>query len=126
MSFSSKKAKTILNSRKKRRLVEVFSKGQFCKNTVCSNKVCRIFVFASTNAVAVKKIDMSVSLFRKAIFYINLLKVFTNSKIYDIIDMPNKLNIQLMGVFSFLGIFIPFLTILFIVMNLIKCKFRTR
>ena len=59
----------------------------------------------NANAVLVKKIDTVVP---NISFYINLLRVFTNSKIYDIIDVPNKLNIQSIGVFSILGIFIPF------------------
>ena len=40
--------------------------------------------------------------------------------------MPNKLNIQSLGVFYFLGILIPFFVNAVVVMNLIKCKFRTR
>lgn len=75
----------------------------------------------NANAVLVKKIDTVVP---NISFYINLLRVFTKSKIYDIIDVPNKLNIQSIGVLSILGIFIPFLTIL-LLLNLIKCKFRT-
>ena len=41
------------------------------------------------------------------------------SQLYDIIILPNKLNIQWMGI-----IFIPFFRILSL-LNLIKCKFRT-
>ena len=36
------------------------------------------------------------------------LNIFTNRKKRDIIIMPNKLNIQSLGVFCFLGILIPF------------------
>ena len=42
----------------------------------------------------------------------------------DIIIVPNKLNMQIKGVFSCLGILIPFLEMLFIMLNLIKCKFH--
>ena len=56
----------------------------------------------------VKKNDIVGFTFSEDNFILNSLLVFTNSKIYDIIHMPNKLNIQLTGVFSFLKILIPF------------------
>ena len=44
---------------------------------------------------------------------------------YNILAKQTK-YIQFMGVFSFLGILIPFFDDAITVMNLIKCKFRTR
>ncbi len=41
--------------------------------------------------------------------------MFTNCKKRDIITMPNKLNIQSMGVFLLMGYLYPFLPILFYV-----------
>ena len=51
-------------------------------------------------------------------------KRFTKCKNYGIIKVPNKLNIQSMGVFSFRDTYTLF-CLYFAVMNLIKCKFRT-
>ena len=46
-------------------------------------------------------------------FFLQKILIFTF--FCDIIELPNKLNIQFMGVFFFSGIFIPFLAILFYV-----------
>ena len=51
-------------------------------------------------------------------------KRFTKCINYGIIKVPNKLNIQSMGVFSFKDTYTLF-CLYFAVMNLIKCKFRT-
>ena len=48
--------------------------------------------------------------------------MFTNRKNCDIIVMPNKLNIQSMGVFRFLGITIPFFDDTFITIEFDKMQ----
>ena len=53
-----------------------------------------------TNAVLVGKND---SIFLEDILVINPLKVFTNSKIYDIINMRNKPNMTFRGIFLYRG-----------------------
>ena len=53
-----------------------------------------------TNAVLVEKM---ILFFLEDILIINLLKVFTNPKIYDIINMRNKPNMTFRGIFLYGG-----------------------